>query len=287
MIKSPSIGSLILLAHKDIADCDHLGLIQAFSSSAFTSIQTNTAYEETVAFLLTCFTSISRAKDVPQLPFNVIIPFSFVLPPLASAHPDPAMRHLLFRLLAVVLSLFVPGYRLQILEDMLTNSAVHAPQIRIAAIGLVKDSVLDAITTKSTVPLTPKQDAFGTPQFLDRLGHVLFRPDPPDLFQNANFDAEEFVQSPEPKRLAESLALYYVVLQRDTTNRVCYVNAPSGKVLIGDKTGIRDRNRIARIEKEMLRPMRDFVQLSANESYFSRGLSRHCSFCPNRNFRRS
>jgi hypothetical protein len=225
LIKSPSIGSLILLAHKDIADYNPVGLIQAFSSPAFTSIQTNTAFEETVAFLLICFTSISRAKDAPPLPFNVVIPFSIVLPPLASAHPDPAMRHLLFRLLAVVLSLFIPTYRLQILEDMLTNSTAHAPQIRIAAIGLVKDSVLDAISTKSAIPPTPNLDSFGTPQFLDRLGHVLFRPDPPDLFQNPNFNVEEFVQSPEPKRLVESLALYYVALQRDTTNRVCHVAA--------------------------------------------------------------
>lgn len=216
-----------MLAHKDIVNCDHVGLIQTFSSPAFTSIQTNIAFDETVAFLLKCFTYISRAEDVPQLPFNVTIPFSVILPPLASGHPDPAMRHLLFRLLAVVLSLFGSAYRLQVIEDMLTDSAAYAPQIRIAAIGLVKDSVLDAITVKNVAPSTPDLGAFGTPQFLDRLGHVLFRPDPPDLFQRPNFNIEEFVESPEPKRLVESLALYYVILQRDITNRVTSDNSHS------------------------------------------------------------
>lgn len=146
------------------------------------------------------------------------LPFSAILPPLASAHPDPAMRHLIFRLLSVVLSLFMHKYRLQVLEDLLTNTAVHAPQIRVAAIGLVKDSVLQALSGDSSIP--PNCDAFGTSQFLDRLGPVLFRPEPLDLFQSTDFDIEEFVQSSEPKRLIESLALYYVIMQRDTHNRV-------------------------------------------------------------------
>lgn len=215
LVKNPTMGSLILLAHSDFMRYDLLELVQTFCPPIFKSIQTNVAFEETIALLLTCFISISRAGHVVSLPVSMTLPFSAILPPLASAHPDPAMRHLIFRLLSVVLSLFMHKYRLQVLEDLLTNTAVHAPQIRVAAIGLVKDSVLKALSSSP-----PNCDAFGTSQFLDRLGPVLFRPEPLDLFQSTDFDIEEFVQSSEPKRLIESLALYYVIMQRDTDNRV-------------------------------------------------------------------
>lgn len=222
-------------------------IIQTFSSPIYTSLQTNVAFEETVALLLKCFITLSRAGE--ELPGNLSIPFSIILPPLVAAHPDPPMRHLLFRLLSIFLSLLMAKYRLQVLEDLLTNTAVHTPQMRIAAIGLVKDSVLE--TLNSSTRLEPSYDVFGTSLCLDRLDHVLFRLDPLDLFQSTGFNVDEFAQSPEPKRLVESLALYYVVMQRDTENRVSSVNLPIFKhnslpprLVFGIQTGLRGWRRI-------------------------------------------
>lgn len=242
--KRPSIGSLILLSHSDLERCNHVELLQTFSSPIYTSIQINVAFDETIAFLLKCFTLVARAEKKVEIPCNVAIPLSFVLPPLTGAHPKPEMRHCLLRLLSIVLSSFCPTYRLQVIEDMLTDTAAHAPQVRIAVVGFVKESVLEALGEGKKVPVLPEENAFGTSVFLDRLGSTLFRTDPPGLFQTPRFDAEDFLQSLEPRRLVECLGLYYVLIKRDRTNQ----------------TGIRDRNRILFVEKNLLHPLRQFLK---------------------------
>lgn len=104
--------------------------------------------------------------------------------------------------------------------DMLTDPT-HSPQTRIAAISLVKESVLHALNGTNILPvLSPLEDIFGTSLFLEILGPTLFRPNPSDLFDNPNFDPQEFIYSPEPNRLIECLAFYYVLVHRDTENRV-------------------------------------------------------------------
>ena len=105
--------------------------------------------------------------------------------------------------------------------DMLTDPS-HSPQIRTAAISLVKENVLHALNGTNVLPvLSPLEDVFGTSQFLEILGPVLFRPNPHDLFDSLDFDPDDFIHSPEPNRLIECLAFYYVLIQRDTENRVC------------------------------------------------------------------
>jgi hypothetical protein len=127
---------------------------------------------------------------------------------------------MLFRLTALTLSLTEPPLRVQVLMDMLTDST-HSPQTRVAAISLVKESVLHALNGSNILPvLSPLEDIFGTSWFIEILGPVLFRPNPHDLFHNASFDPDEFIYSPEPNRLIECLAFYYVLIQRDTENRV-------------------------------------------------------------------
>ena len=156
----------------------------------------------------------------PTLPFDFMIKFSLVLPSLMGVHPDPPTRHMLFRLTALTLSLTEPSLRIQILTDMLTDPT-HSPQTQIAAISLVKESVLHALNGTNILPvLSPLEDTFGTSWFMEILGPVLFRPNPHDLFDNPNFDLDDFVYSPEPNRLIECLAFYYVLIQRDTENRV-------------------------------------------------------------------
>ena len=162
---------------------------------------------------------MTRIKPHPPiLPFDFMIKFFLVLPSLMGVHPDPATRHMLFRLTALTLSLTGPPLRAQILMDMLTDPT-HSPQTRVAAISLTKESVLHALDGTTILPVSsPLEDIFGTPQFLETLGPVIFRPDPRDLFDN--FDPDEFIYSPEPNRLIECLAFYYVLIQRDTENRV-------------------------------------------------------------------
>jgi len=162
----------------------------------------------------------------PTLPFDFMIKVSLVLPSLMGVHPDPPTRHMLFRLTALTLSLTEPSLRVQMLMDMLTDPT-HSPQTRIAAISLVKESVLHALNGTNILPvLSPLEDIFGTSWFLEILGPILFRPNPHDLFDNPNFDPDDLIYSPEPNRLIECLAFYYVLIQRDTENRVglelCY-----------------------------------------------------------------
>jgi len=90
--------------------------------------------------------------------------------------------------------------------------------MRVAAISLVKDAVLEALESQSTGSLNP----FGTHMFMRVFGPLLFRPSPSDLFvRGVKLDLEEFFDSPEPKRIIEVLSLYYVVLRRDENNEVC------------------------------------------------------------------
>jgi len=201
--------------------------------------------DEASALLLIHISAIARIKPHPPiLPFDFMIKFSLVLPSLMGVHPDPPTRHMLLRLTALTLSMAGPPLRIQILMDMLTDPT-HSPQTRIATIGLVKENVLHALNGTNILPvISPLEDVFGTSLFLEILGPVLFRPNPYDLFDNPNFDPEEFIYSPEPSRLIECLAFYYVLIQRDTENR----------------TGVRDRVRVADTELKFLRPLRSFLE---------------------------
>ena len=184
-------------------------------------LRANNGLDEASAFLLIHTSAMTQIKPHPPiLPFDFVIKLFLVFPPLMGVHPDPPTRHMLFRLTALTLSLTGPPLRVQILTDMLTDP-IHPPQTRIAAISLVKENVLHALAGTNVLPLlSPHEDVFGSSRFVEALGPVLFRPNPHDLFDNPNFDLDEFIYSPEPNRLIECLAFYYVLIQRDTENRV-------------------------------------------------------------------
>ena len=175
------------------------------------SIQANAALDESLSLLLR---TLDRARTKPnnELSPDVIIPLSTVLSSLASAHPEPATRHTTFRVLSLLLSLSPSHLRLQLLKDLTSDS--EFPQMRAAAIGLVKEAVLEGIS-----PTTPKPNIFASPLFLQVLGPVLLRSNPPDLF-STDLSVEDFQKSPESSRLVECLALYYILLLRDKDNRV-------------------------------------------------------------------
>ena len=99
--------------------------------------------------------------------------------------------------------------------------------MRAAAVGLVKESVLAALgAPAATEPGAPAGsadvgvDVFASPVLLSALGAHVFRAHPPDLFVAESTTAGAFMRSAEPARLAECLALYYVLLRRDVQNRV-------------------------------------------------------------------
>jgi hypothetical protein len=209
------------LAHVDLQDVDHFALLETYLPVILSCLRANNGMDEASAFMLIHISAMTRIKPhPPTLPFDFMIKSSLVLPLLMGVHPDPPTRHMLFRLTSLTLSLTDPPLRVQMLMDMLTDPT-HLPQTRIAAISLVKENVLHALNGTNVLPvLSPSKDMFGTSRFLEILGPVLFRPDPHDLFDNPNFDLDDFTHSPEPNRLIECLALYYVLIQRDTENRV-------------------------------------------------------------------
>jgi hypothetical protein len=148
-----------------------------------------------------------------ELSPDIIIPLTTVLPLVCSAHPDAVTRHITFRILGHVLQLAPSVLRLQILCDLVSPSEDASPFMRTAAIGLLKEAVLDALSHPET------ENVFATPFLLQTIGPLVFRLDPPSLLASiAGVDALK--DSPEPARLVGCLNLYYILLLRDVDNRV-------------------------------------------------------------------
>lgn len=176
------------------------------------SIQSNAFLDESLALLIRVLHTRVVNKEQGDLSHDITIPLITVLPSIASAHPDPMIRHQAFRVLSLVLSSSDAHLRFQTLITLTRDS--EFPQMRAASVGLVKESLLNALSQ-------PKgNNPFLGPMFLRTFGPVLFRPSPPDLFMG-NLSLKDFQETHEPGRLVECLSLYYVLLNRDTKNLVC------------------------------------------------------------------
>ncbi|KIJ97359.1 hypothetical protein K443DRAFT_9953 [Laccaria amethystina LaAM-08-1] len=70
-------------------------------------------------------------------------------------------------------SLTQPDLRIQLLADLTGDSQL--PQMRVAALGLVKEAIVEPLSST-------KPDLFASPLFLRAFGPILFRPSPTDLF---------------------------------------------------------------------------------------------------------
>ncbi|KAF8526571.1 hypothetical protein BU17DRAFT_40325 [Hysterangium stoloniferum] len=225
-----SLGKLILIAYHEPSAIPHssetfLDLLPILISS----LQQNVATDESLALLLTLLHSSSH-----QLQQEIVDPLSTVLTPLASTHHQPLVRHIAFRLLATLLSRAPPPVHLTHISSLLSDCPF--PQMRVAAVGLVKEAFLRDIDSpgKETSP-------FSSSTLLRALGSKLFRPDPPELFASpTDKSLEAFLDSSEPARLTECLAFYYVLIMRDRTN----------------STGIRDRDTIRTVENGLVAPLR-------------------------------
>ncbi len=103
--------------------------------------------------------------------------------------------------------------RLQVLRDLISPSEDTSPHMRNAAIGLVKESVLEALSHPKT------ENVFASPFLLQTIGPHIFRLDSAELLAAiGGVDASN--NSPELARLVECLGLYYIFLLRDVENRV-------------------------------------------------------------------
>ncbi|KAJ7603574.1 hypothetical protein FB45DRAFT_960179 [Roridomyces roridus] len=234
----PSTAYLVLLAHSKPSDTG--GLLPRILPILIASIQSNYALDEALSILLHSTTSGRELSP------DISGPLCAILPSLASAHPDSDIRHQAFRILSRVLALTSPALRLEILKDLTTDSDL--PQMRVAAVGLVKEAVLESL------PREDRASIFASPIFLQTLGPVLLRPDPPDLF-HPDLSLKDIEDSAEPSRLVECLSLYYILLLRDNLNR----------------TGIRDRDQISNVEKTLLAPLRSTLARWTDNPAFTHG----------------
>lgn len=230
---TPSTASMIIFAHTEIEAttpsdvCEMMPIIVS-------SIQTGCALDEALAILLHGLKPrdvISRREHSEQ----IIHPLFAVLPTLSSVHPDPLVRHQAFRILTLVVSSANPLLRVRFLKDLAENS--QFPQMRVAAIELIKEAALDGLAATSP-------NLFASPTFVNVFGPIIFRPYPPSLFSDGHLSLDSFRQSMEPARLVACLGLYYILLQRDTANL----------------THIRDNDMLHQVQATLLRPLKTMLE---------------------------
>ncbi|KAG1906214.1 uncharacterized protein F5891DRAFT_1004589 [Suillus fuscotomentosus] len=218
----PAMSSLIMLAHEKESYPSLKDLPSTLHSMLVTSIQMNFALDESLFLIFRC---VTQDRTQPDLPPDLATSLCVVLPALASTHLDPFIRHFSLRLIALILARLPSVFQQQILITL--ASGAELPQMRAAAVGLLKEFVLDALQIPA---LSGEQNVFASPLLIRSFGPILFRTMPSDYLST------------------EVLSFYYVLLQRDKAN----------------KTGIRDPDNIASVESSLLRPLRSFLEKWSN-----------------------
>jgi len=216
------------------------------------------------------YSTNSAMSDFPDSTISALV---HALTPIASMHSTPSTRHIAFRLLSTLVQSHIhdDAIRLSILLELITDEAF--PQMRTAAIGLLRSAVLATITFQKTQ--TPYAGSFlVSPEMLYTISPVILRPYPRDLFRpfidlergeqeqdrNSNdSDANNntniappsrdehtlsflrtFIDSPEPGRLTEALNFYYALLLADKK----------------DQTGVQGHSHAKDTEMNLLRHLR-------------------------------
>jgi len=220
--ENPTTASLIVLAHeqhshppKDLFSKVHPVLVA--------SIQMNLALDESLFLIFRCITQDHTQLDLPP---ELATSLCIVLPALASTHLDPFVRHFSLRLIALTLARLPSVLRQQILITLASDTEL--PQMRAAAIGLLKEFVLEALQIPAS---SGEPNIFASPLLIRSFGPILFRTMPPDYLSTINA-AEDIEKSLEPSRIAEVLSFYYVLLQRDKDNKVRF--SPSYAINLTD-----------------------------------------------------
>ncbi|KAF8991749.1 hypothetical protein BDQ17DRAFT_1392937 [Cyathus striatus] len=163
-VKRRSQSSLIILAHSPANEMENKHVLTSLSPAITASVQANMNIGESIALLLKLL-HLPSTRD--ELSLDVVAPLTIILPPLASTHPDPLVRHQVFRTLSKLLS---------ICPSNLRNP--DFPQMRVASVGLVKEAVMEALSAPE-----PASEVFASPLLLKTFGPVLLRPIPPIYFR--------------------------------------------------------------------------------------------------------
>jgi len=219
----PSFGSLVLLAASTTANISssvvsrHLPVLIAY-------LQANHGIDALLAFLLRYLQPHPSASDkavtvaAAYLPDDIVAALVPLIAPLSAAHPHPPTRLLLFRgVLKPLLQRTAPALRLTLYASLLAideDTAMY-PQLRVSAIGLVREDVVGALRRSAT-----DGDMLASPKMLQMLGPLILRPNPRDLFTRQDLDVEEWVKETEPARLTEALLFYYTLIVVDVDNKV-------------------------------------------------------------------
>ncbi|KAI9063524.1 hypothetical protein FKP32DRAFT_1718372 [Trametes sanguinea] len=225
---TPSIATFILLAY-DASYTFSIPTLTKFYPTVLSALQANVALDEILAVLINTLAPLRASTPRTDLEADLVIPLVHILPHIASNHSNPDIRHYIFRILSLVLGLCPPPMRFGLLRELLADEDVPC-QMRIAAIGLLKEALLEALSSKD-------QNLFASPHLLSTFGPIVLRPDPPNMFDTVTL--EQFLEGPEPLRLIESLGFYYVLFQRDQHNR----------------TGVRDRDSLSNVQRSLLTPL--------------------------------
>ncbi|KAK0459978.1 uncharacterized protein EV420DRAFT_1534255 [Desarmillaria tabescens] len=236
MTSTPSLCHFILLAYSPEDSLKTIRTLSTMVSIVINCIHANHTLEECVSYLLDVL-----CLHNTEIPEDISIPLCTVLPTLASAHPNSSLRHQTFRVLSLILSLSAPPLRLQVLQDLCSTS--DFPQMRVAAVGLVKEAVVEAFGNRA-----PSSNLFASPRFLQVLGPILFRPSPLDFFSPVP-SLTVLEESSEPVRLVECLALLYILILQDKKNQ----------------TGIRDQDNLKNIKRQLLEPIRKTLSILLND----------------------
>jgi hypothetical protein len=105
-------------------------------------------------------------------------------------------------------------------------SDAELPQMRAAAIGLLKEFVLEALQVPAS---SGEQNVFASPLLMRSFGPILFRTMPSDYLSTVQV-ADDIEKSLEPSRIAEVLSFYYVLLQRDRDNKVHFFSIDANNI---------------------------------------------------------
>ncbi|KAJ3003363.1 hypothetical protein NUW54_g5340 [Trametes sanguinea] len=206
---TPSIATFILLAH-EASYTFPIPTLTTFYPAVLSALQANVALDEILAVLINSLAPLRASTPRPDLEADLVIPLG--------THPAPHSEQPLR-----------PGYPALHLPELLADEDVPC-QMRIAAIGLLKEALLEALSSKD-------QNLFASPHLLSTFGPIVLRPEPLNMFDTVTL--EQFLEGPEPLRLVESLGFYYVLLQRDQHNR----------------TGVRDRDSLSNVQRSLLAPL--------------------------------
>lgn len=211
----------------------HNATISNFLPVLLSSLQLTTGTDASLALLL-AFLCPSEANRRPQdIDPDIIPPLVYALVPLSCSSPDPQTRLIAFRTLGALVSQVPPLERMSILRELLTDETF--PALRVASVGLLKDSVLEAFSQHQ--PEIPDSKPFSSPELLRTFGYIVLRPQPPTLFSKTATvsSLKDFVGTEEPKRLVECLSFYNVLLRRDASNVVSAILItyhPSSDILL-------------------------------------------------------